>query len=90
MKKLIVFGLSVLMLTAAMAQEKPGKDTTPLPKKTKVPPDTAFKNPIYKGPAEIDSINKSDSIKGGSRTNPINRYKEDYRKDSVPKAPRLY
>ena len=83
---LILFGLSIVMLASAFAQDKQRKDTAPLPKKTKQPPDTAFKNPIFKGPAEIDTLNQSDSIKRGGRVTPLNRYRED----TLPKKPRIY
>jgi len=85
MKKIIAFGLGLILCVSAMAQENPRKDTIPIQKKTRQPPDTAYKNPIYKGPAEIDSINGKDSpSKGGRRVNPIDRYRED----SIPKLPR--
>jgi hypothetical protein len=69
---------------SAFAQDKQRRDTVPLPKKTRQPPDTLFTNPIYEGPAEIDSINRSDSLRGGTRTTPIERYRED----SIPKSPK--
>jgi hypothetical protein len=84
MKKIIISVLSLLLFVAAFAQEGQKQDTVPLPKKTRQPPDTSFVNPMYKGPAEIDSINRTDSLKGGRRTSPIDRYRED----SIPKSPK--
>ncbi len=83
MKKIIVSVLSLMLCLSAFAQEKERRDTVPLQKKTRQPPDSLFTNPIYQGPAEIDSINRTDSLKGGRRS-PIERYKED----SIPKSPK--
>jgi hypothetical protein len=83
MKKIIISVLSLMLCMSAFAQEKQKRDTVPLPKKTRQPPDSSFVNPMYKGPAEIDSINRADSLKGGRRVNPIDRYRED----SIPKSP---
>jgi len=83
MKKIIISVFSLMLCLSAFAQEKQKQDTVPLQKKIRQPPDTLFTNPIYQGPAEIDSINRVDSLKGGRRT-PIERYKED----SIPKSPK--
>lgn len=71
---IILFGLSLIFITSGFSQKR---DTVPVQKKTVQPPDTAFKNPIYKGPAEIDSVNRTDSLRGGKRVIPIERYRED-------------
>ena len=84
MKRIFIGCIGMLLCLSVCAQENPKKDTVPLPKKTRQPPDTSFKNPIYKGPAEIDSINRTDSADKGRRVNPIDRYRED----SVPKSPK--
>jgi len=79
MKTMIVLcGLSLMFATSGFSQKN---DTVPVQKKTVQPPDTAFKNPIYKGPAEIDSLNRTDSLRGGKRVTPIDRYRED----TIPK-----
>jgi hypothetical protein len=84
MRKIMAFCFCMMLFVSVFAQEKPRKDTVPIQKKSMQPPDTAYKNPIYKGPAEIDSINMSDSIPKGRRVNPIDRYRED----SAPKSPK--
>ena len=84
MKKIILYVFSMMICAGVFAQENQKKDTIPVQRTAKHPPDSSFKNPIYQGPAEIDSINRSDSLKGGSRVVPLERYKED----SIPKSPR--
>lgn len=73
-----------MLCVSVFAQEKQKQDTVPLQKKTRQPPDSSFVNPMYKGPAEIDSINRTDSLRGGRRVSPIDRYRED----SIPKSPK--
>jgi hypothetical protein len=82
MRKIFLCGLSLVLWVTAYGQENPKKDI-PIQKKTKQPPDTSFKNPIYEGPAEIDSINRTDSLNKGKRV-PIDRYRED----SIPRSPK--
>ena len=76
MKKLALYFICIFMSALALAQENPKRDSI-LHRKTKQPPDTSFTNPIYEGPAEIDSINRTDSVNRRKRANPIDRYRED-------------
>ena len=74
----------MMLGVSVFAQERQKKDTVPVQRTQKHPPDSSFKNPIYIGPAEIDSVNRSDSLRGGKRVTPLERYKED----SIPKSPK--